>query len=346
MEIFFLNESFEVIDGPVDGFTSVVWSERYYEVGSFVLKFPRSLYSRAENAVYVSGKAEDGGVLCGRVEYLAASADCECEMGGHLLEALLSDRVSEGGIVYSGTLTQALRDAVAHDLRGLDIEIAEDMHEIGAQVSLMSRWGNLADWLYTVLRPHGASFTVKLEASGGKPVFRLVCGVDRSENAADGVGRAVFSSSFGNITSLEHMKNTRGSKNVVFVKGSDGTVVTVDKSGGGYRREIYKSAADIVSGSFESDSEYIAALTMRGEEVLAEHPEALSVAAECDADALPRYCVDYALGDICDVADSTLGVSFGLRLTAVDTVYENGKRTVYPNFGDEIRYVKKLRSLS
>lgn len=69
-------------------------------------------------------------------------------------------------------------------------------------------------------------------------------------------------------------------------------------------------------------------------------PDKISV--ECDADALPRYGSDYALGDLCDVYDEELGLSFEMRITSVDTVWENGRKTVFPSFGDEIRSIRSL----
>jgi hypothetical protein len=54
--------------------------------------------------------------------------------------------------------------------------------------------------------------------------------------------------------------------------------------------------------------------------------------------------VDYALGDICDVSDEETGLSFEMRLTGVDTVWENGVMTVHPLFGEERNYIGKLKN--
>jgi hypothetical protein len=67
------------------------------------------------------------------------------------------------------------------------------------------------------------------------------------------------------------------------------------------------------------------------------------VYGECDGEALPVYGADYGLGDICDAADSELGLSFAMRVTSVSTVYECGKKTVFPTLGYESRYFDRLR---
>ena len=124
-------------------------------------------------------------------------------------------------------------------------------------------------------------------------------------------------------------------KNAAYVEGADGTVVLTDHSGGSDRRELYRKAADIAPGNYGSTEEYTLALRRRGEELLASRTPATSVSAECDANALPVYGEDYRIGDICDVADDGLGLSYSLRLTAVDTVWEDGAKTVYPVFGEQ-----------
>ncbi len=345
MELYFLNEEFSPISGPVDCFTSVVWSERYFEVGTFTLHFPREILPSVMDATYVSSSAADGEIKCGRIDYIATGEDGDCEMGGRLLESLLSDRVIYGKGAYAGKVWEIIDDAVKRNLRGCDVTIGESASVIGDAL-LTYEWDCLSDWLYSALRPFGASFTVKLDPDSGKPVFRVVCGKNRTveESLASGIQPAVFSSSFENINSIDIEADFCGMKNFAYVEGRDGTVVTVDESDGGNRYELYCSAGDIGPTTFETEEEYKEALRGRGRSVLAKHRKGLSVRAECDSTALPRYGVDYSLGDICDVYDAENGLSFELRLTGVDTVRENGVMTVYPLFGEKTDYIGKLKN--
>jgi len=116
----------------------------------------------------------------------------------------------------------------------------------------------------------------------------------------------------------------------------------VDRSGGSPKREMYKLVSDVKPADFSDTAAYTAALRQRGEEILAKHAGSVYVAAGTETDAPPKYGVDYLLGDICDVADDTLGLAFGLRLTAVDVVWENGTCTLYPSFGEEVRQIRKF----
>lgn len=341
MELYFLDKDFTVID-ILDCFSSVVWSEKFHEIGTFTLHFPREYVIRVKDAVYVRTSFAEGDVKCGRIECLSVGEDGDCKMSGHLLECLLGDRVIEGSGVYSGTVTDAALSAVRDNLRDCGVVIAEEQPLIEGEVSLSYDYNKLAEWLYTVLKPYGASFRILLDPETELPVFSLVLGEDRSADSSTGTDPAIFSASFGNIVSFTFSKNESGMKNKVYVEGKDGTVVVIDKSGYAQARELHSDADDIDPADFESTDDYKKALYARGLEVLSESADGMEVSAECDADALPHYGTDYSLGDICDVCDNDIGLSFALRLTEVDTVWENNKLTVFPSFGDKIRSIKKL----
>ncbi len=352
MDLYFLDENFAPISGAMDEFSSIVWSERYFETGSFTLHFSKEMLPEIYDAVYVRTGIEDGRIKCGRIEYVVADSgeDGDCEMGGRLLEALFDDRRMSGKGCCSGTLTEAVHQAVTANLRGCGVVIGESSAVINDEVSLTYEWDSLSEWLYSVLRPFGASYRIELDPKENVPVFRIVCGFDRSSGVGSSVSenyntwQAVFSTSFGNISSIRFERDTAEMKNVVYVEGSDGTVVTVDKSGGKPMRETYKLASDVKPSDFDDTAGYIAALQIRGAEILANYPESVYVSAETDTGVPPIYGVDYSLGDICDVADDTLGLSFGMRLTAVDDVTENNTRVFYPSFGEEVNQVRRIMS--
>lgn len=335
-EIFLLDDSFSLIFGPLDYFSSIVWSERYFEAGTFTLHFPREMIRDFEGASYVTD-----GEKCGRIEYLVTDDDGGCEVGGHLLEALLGDRIMMGKGSYSGTVTEAVNAAVEENLRGLGVVVGGSV-DISDNVTLPYEWDDLSAWLYFVLKPYGASYRITLDPETMTPVFAVVRGADRSSDAQTSSQPAIFSASFGNIVSISLEQDSAEYKNVAYIEGSDGTVATFDASGGGEKREIYKKASDISPSKFQSTTEYEAALRIRGAETLAKYPRGLFVSAETDTDALPRYGTDYALGDICDVVDESFGLSYALRLTAVDTVYENGLCLICPSFGEEISRIKRV----
>lgn len=342
MELYFLDENLSITDGPVDEVLSAVWEERFFDVGTFRLVFPRSMFTRIGCAKYVSARGESGEWLCGRVEYVSANEDSECEVRGRLLEVLASDVIMRGGEVFTGKLSDVLRAVLEANLVHTPVVLAEDFCTIEDEVEFITSWKCLGDWMYATLKPYGASFCVKLIR--GVPTLSIVAGRDRSSEGGEASPRALFSTSYGNTCGVEYERDESEMKNFAYVCGSDGRIVSVDKSGGAPRREIIKKANEISPDRFDNDEEYVSSLIRVGEEALSECTEAVCVFAECESDSGLVYGVDYALGDICDVADAELGLSFALRVTGAATVYEDGEVKIYPTFGDEIEIIKKLRS--
>ena len=334
MDLYFLNDSFGLTDGPVDGFTSVVWSERYFETGTFTLHFPRAMYARLADAAFVRTAESDGQILCGRIDYRGIGEDGDCELSGRLLEAILDERLLVGRGTASGTVTDCVR-TVLTDALGDDIVLGEPLLSIPDEVTLSYDWESVSDWLRRVLRPYGASFRLRLEEVDNTlvPVLRLIRGLDRTVGNEGGADPAVFSAAFGNLAAIEVERSTAKCANAVYVEGGDGTVVLVDHAGDGIRRETHKKSA-LSPDDFDSQADYEAALARIGEEELAAIPDGLSVTAECLATALPLYGRDYALGDVCDVFDDGVGISLPMRLTEADTVWENGAVEVFPTFGE------------
>ncbi len=388
MELYFLDGAFNLIKGPVDSFTSAVFSERYYEVGSFVLHLPREMWRELSPAVYVrTGYSEyrgysGGKCLCGRILYMRSEISGDLEVGGELLEGMLGDRLvlGKGGVSAEGELGAAVLGKVEENLRSLGVAVdrvgsAAIEIPVSGGVGLTWNYDKLSDWLYSVLKPWGASFEVVLDFETNKPVFRLVKGADRSSDggaavsgggavldsgggaasesgsggvyalggSSAGAERAVFSSSYGNIFSLSVEKNSAKMKTCAYVEGSDGTVVEVGSGSAGRRVEIYRKASDIRPGDFEKTAGYAAALEQRGEELLAKYPASVYVSAESDSSLVPKYGRDYFLGDVCDVCDGEIGLSCGMRLTGVDTVCEYGGVRVLPYFGETVKLADVIR---
>ena len=51
MDLYFLDARFEPVTGAADVCSSIVWSERYFENGSFTLHFPKELLPSVYDAV-------------------------------------------------------------------------------------------------------------------------------------------------------------------------------------------------------------------------------------------------------------------------------------------------------
>ena len=334
MELYFLNMNYKVIAGPIDEFTSAVWKEKYYEVGNDTIHLPKKFSQVARSAEYIRTDFNSSGECkCGRVDTVKISTgdDGECEVRGVLLEGLLSNCLVYRRGEVSGSVSECALGVLEDNMRSMPFEIdAENSDVISDECVLTWEWDLLSDWLYGVLRPYGASYEVKLHAGDEKPKFRIVKGEDKSLSA-------VFSTSYGNIISLEYAKETGKHYNFAFIEGGDGSISVVSKFSVD-RREVYKSAKEISPDKYDTDEDYRKALRQKGEEEIARYPVSITLAIEAAEGVPPYYGEDYALGDICGVSDGELGIKTVLRLTSVDTVCEGGRVTVYPYFGETLRW--------
>lgn len=341
MELYFLNRDFGVMTAPIDSAVSVVWSMRFFECGTFRMIFPldADLLSAARSAVYVCTAAnEDGFARCGRIEYIGCTGEDQMEISGRMLESLLSDRVMISPDSITGAVSAAVCGAVSANLRGLPVEISAESAVISDEVTLSWEWDVLSDWVYRMLKPFGASYTVSLNVERSAVEFRIV---QPGEKAS-----AVFSSSYENIAEVAYELHSGEMKNVAYIEGYDGTVASVDLSDGGEIREMYQKAGDIRPGQFSGTAAYTEALRLRGRTVLGERSLEEYISCTADSSAEPVYGRDYTLGDMCYVEDAGTGISVCTRVTEADEVWENGEKWVYPAFGEKLPGVKnKLKNI-
>lgn len=340
MELYFLDRSFGVTCGPTEEFTSAVWSEKYYETGSFTVHMPKKFFGTAIDAEYLrTGFGDDGECLCGRIDNvrLTSSDGGECEISGVMLEGLLGGRVMYGTGEGSGKLGESVLDAVRSNLRSLPITLDDAGSTSSSDVSLDDecviswKWDNMAQWLHDVLRPYGASYRVRLKKGAEKPVMTLV----RGTNVTDAT--LAYSTSLGNVISLEYEKAYGHIRNYAYVEGGDGTVAVVNKYSVD-RRELYKSASELTAEKYTDDDEYRRALRQKGEEALAKYPVSVTLTVSATPGMPPYYGSDCRLGDICTVYDDELGIKLSMRMTSADVVCEGGAEGVYATFGEAVRW--------
>ncbi len=332
MELYFLDERFSRMTNPIDTALSVAWNLRFFECGSFRVIFPASkeILFMARQAKYlcscVAGTKE---VHCGRIEYIGYVGEDEVEVSGRMLECLLGDRVITSPYNMTDSVCNVVFTTVIANLRGIFINIdSENSDMISDVVTATAAWDDLSDWIYRMLRPYGASYTITLDVDRGGPVFRLV----RPSTDVS----AIFSASFENISEVTYEYHATEMKNAIIVEGYDGTTQIVDLSDGGERRELYKRASDIRPTAFDTTAAYLEALRTQGQAILSQYNTEEYISCAAAHNAFPIFGVDYRLGDFCYVDDGKTGISLKTRVTEADEVWEDGIRTVYPAFGGRL----------
>lgn len=329
MELFFMDGNFKLLSAPVDRYYSLIWSENYYDEGTFELHLAADLFGIASKAEYVFNSEADEAMA---VDGLDASDDGKqtLNISGKSLETLLRHRVMDEAGEYSGTVEKIARQAVQK--YAIDGDRAIPLLKLGAlkgytdtAVATNKRGAELYEWLRELLKPYEMTFRIHYDFEANALDFTVHRGLDRTQEQTDNTW-AIFSTSYENLSQFSYSKNRTDYRNFAIVAKEDGTRVTVDKTGGDARRELYVDADD------ELDT---AAMTQLGEQALAEYAMIETVGGEVQGGANMVYGVNYALGDRCNIEDHRLGVSASVRLTQMRTVVEGGVTKRVPAFGEQ-----------
>lgn len=330
MELLFLDENFGLASAPVDRHYSLQWAENYYDEGTFELHLASDYFPTVMRSEYVYNNEADEAMI---IDDIQASDDGKqtLKLSGKSLETLLKLRIMDEAETFTGTVEEIARQAVQK--YAIDGDRAVPLLRLGAlqgytdtAVATNERGAELYEWLRELLKPYEMSFRIHYDFEANALDFTVYRGLDRTQEQTTNTW-AIFSTSYENLSQFSYARNRSDYRNYAIVMTDDGTKrVTVDKTGGTPRRELFVSADD------ELDT---AAMTQLGESALAEYAMIETVSGEVQGGANMIYGENYALGDLCNIEDTHLGVSAAARLTQMTTVVEKGVTRRVPSFGEQ-----------
>lgn len=195
---------------------------------------------------------------------------------------------------------------------------------LGATITDQTRYASLVAEVSRILSPEDLSFNIDLDIANHQFVFKVLEGKNRTSIQSVN-SRILFGLKYGNISEYRKVTDSSGEKNVIYVGGNgdgpDQSVVKVDASGSGRKKEAYFNA----KGADNTE------LAERGEQAIAEKSKANTYEFE----SLNRqftYGVDYDLGDYVTVVIDKDTYSH-LQIRQITESYEKGKIRVIPEFG-------------
>lgn len=330
MELLFLDENFQLASHPIDRYYSLQWAENYYDEGTFELHLAADLFPTVLRSEYVYNNEADEAML---IDDVQASDDGKqtLKLSGKSLDTLLRHRVMDEVDSFTGTVEDIARQAVqkyaiASDRSVSLLRLGTRKGYTDTAVATNERGAELYEWLRELLKPYEMSFRIHYNFEDNALDFEVYRGLDRTQEQTTNTW-AIFSTSFENLSQFSYARNRSDYRNYAIVMTDDGTKrVTVDKTGGAPRRELFVSADD------ELDT---AAMMQLGESALAEYAMIETVSGEVQGGANMIYGENYALGDLCNIEDTHLGVSAAARLTQMTTVVEKGVMRRVPSFGEQ-----------
>jgi uncharacterized FlaG/YvyC family protein len=206
---------------------------------------------------------------------------------------------------------------------------------LGNTITEQTRYKVLTDEISRVLLTEDLGYGLELDIPNQRFVFNVYQGVNRTSIQSVN-SRILFGLKYGNISDYRKVSDNTSTKNVIYVagqgEGADRTIVKV--TGAGTRKkEIFIDARDT---NVESE------LTERGNQKLNELAEINNYEFET-IDRQFKYGIDYDLGDFVTVVIDK-NTKRHLQLKKVQEIYEAGKISIIPEFGQPEKTITSIMS--
>lgn len=243
MDIFLLDENFEIYGKPIDTFSSLTYTDRWSADGDFKLVLPVEKYNDVKDAayVYVNGRTFE----ISTIKTKDQNANGELSLAGHNLNVLLDRVVIETPERLQGNLETEIRALVnqycGSGWQAIDKFAFETVNGYARAIDANALRGSLGDFLYTELNKRGFSFSMTYDITNDQIVFGIVQSTDRTQDQTANAF-ATFSASLGNVENMEYERNETEYYNCAVVCDEDATApqtAIVDLSNGAPKRTIY-----------------------------------------------------------------------------------------------------------
>ena len=334
----------------VSDYQSVIWNMQYYGLSEFQL----TVTGTKENIDLL----KPGRYLVRDIDRTATAYNnvmiiesiklvYEIESGwlltvsGKGLKNILNKRIVWDQLISSGTVEDAIRDAITASVispSNSDREI--DDFEMDAALGLLDEeeiqllGESLGDWVSSVCQTYGYGWDIYI--SGGKYRFKLYLGTDRTYNQSS-VPPVVFSPALDNLLEFDYTYDSTKYANAALVGGEGEGInmrtATIGDATGLDRTETFIDGSEVSSnGEIITLETYTAMLESFGKEQLA-NLNALKADFQGSIDTNSSYVMnqDYFLGDIVQI-DNNAGISATSRIIEIIYCEEANGISVVPTF--------------
>lgn len=311
----------------VDKFESLIWTERWQDIGDFDLVLKSTLETRRQFTVGTL-VAINKSYRVMTVETIVNSTDSEgkliLKVQGRSLEAVLEDRVAKDTMddlfndpvwVLSGTPGNIAR-TMFNDicvLGNLDVKDkipfiiagtmypADTISEYATSIDLELKPMILYDAIKELCDLYDLGFRLVRNFDTSQLYFNIYAGNDRTTGQTT-LPPVIFSLGFDNLQDITELTTIDKSKNVAYVLCEVGFAVVypddVDPDIEGFeRRVLLVEATDITDETFDIP----AALIQKGKEELAKNRGSSLLDGELNHNSMYTYGLEYNLGDLVEM---------------------------------------------
>lgn len=359
MDYYTLDSSTFKRDGIIEGFTSMLSTERFSAWGDFSLVTPSTAAFRSQLPV---GKwiIRDGSTYPMKIETLDDKTDTTGQrvitFTGRSMESLLDARVAMPAFAgLSGTPTWNITDTpgnvartvftgicVSGDLNAHDtipfyhsgtLLDTGNIPEPSTTVAFALTPGTLYNTLKTqICDVYGLGFRLVRNGDLGQVYFEIYTGHDLTSDQTT-LPAVIFSEDFENLFAVERLTSDALDKTVAYVFAQNGTAVVYaaghSSSESGFdRRVLYVDASDI---NLAAGAPLTAAMNQRGLQMLMQNTAIYQFDGQIPQLGSYTYGVDYGLGDIVEERDAD-GTTTQMRVLEQIFVSDDQGDRSYPSF--------------
>lgn len=325
--------------GQIENQTSLIWTRKFYEPGTFELHAPitdENLSLLANGNIIGKKGSKEAGVI-EDIEKEESDIKNEITAKGRFLSSYMDRRLIKKTINFSGTIEAAMRQLYSACVE-IPLVVLGDLNEFTETTDFQVTMKNLLTVEQKLSKAGAIGFRFRPDFVNRQIVFELYQGTDRT--AAQHINnRVVFSEDYNNLNNAIYRYNDQNLKTFAIVGGEgEGDARVYYELGGGEGldlREVFVDAKDINSEGMTT-AEYKAALLTRAQENLNEAIVSETLECETNPEINFTYKTDYDLGDIVTVKKKKWGLYMNQRITELQEVYEYGGMTVVPTFGDPL----------
>lgn len=327
--------------GIIENQTSLLWTRKFFEPGTFELHAPITKYNmaylRLGNLVTMYGR-EDAGII-EDIKYEQSPEKDSITAQGRFLSAYMGYRLITGTVNINDTVENTMRNLLTRCTALPLVELGE-LHGFKKSVNGQITNVNLLTFIKKLAKFGTIGFRFTPDFTEKKITFDTFQGTDRSIGQSEN-NRVIFSENYDNLSRVTYEANDQSFANVAYVYGKDkdekvvSLVVGDTASTGLDRREIYVDGSGI-NASELSDYEFRVKLRQEGQNTV--NAKAMSESFECDTNASGNFAYrqNYDLGDIVTVSKADWNLQEDLRITEILETYEYGTMTVTPTFGNPL----------
>ncbi len=322
--------------GVVDSFKSLRWNRKYFEAGEFEIVLStenNNLELFQENRIVVRNNYTESGII-ETIKISDNGVDEDLTVTGRFLSSVLDRRIVKQIINFDGTSIDGMKVLLNQMTSFPSFEIEQTTLD-SPEISFQCSYKNIYNYLIKLAKYSGVGFRIVPNVENKVFIFENYVGKDRtiSQNKNE---RYSFSDNEHNVNNAELTSSNKTTINYCLVggqgEGTNRVLVDVNESGAsGF--DLYEKFVDSKSSSSDglSTDTYKEVLKQNGVNALYEPIDEFKF----DVSATD-YRDKFDLGDIVDCAFERWKYQNTSRITEIEEVIEDGKKTVSLTLGTPI----------